>query len=193
MCKDDLRKQIRHKHLHNRYSKKPTFELKQRSKVRIQVQGCIPLWKDILKGHLKKKKDMNMNESNMNVQFDPWSLCCSSNLTPAAAVLQLGALALSFSCAGEIILPQSCTAKRVICLRHLHHSRMGSRVRGNGRRRTKRRVSPEPVYMLLRRLSACAHTTRPFTGAASRMRHQHQVSRYDCAAALFPRIKVKLK
>lgn len=56
MCKDDLRKQIRHKHLHNRYSKKPTFELKQRSKVRIQVQGCIPLWKDILKGHLKKKK-----------------------------------------------------------------------------------------------------------------------------------------
>lgn len=136
---------------------------------------------------------MNMNESNMNVQFDPWSLCCSSNLTPAAAVLQLGALALSFSCAGEIILPQSCTAKRVIFLRHLHHSRMGSRVRGNGRRRTKRRVSPEPVYMLLGCLSACAHTTRPFTGAASRMRHQHQLSRYDCAAALFPRIKVKLK
>lgn len=75
-------------------------------------------------------------------------------------MLQLGALTLSFSCAGEIILPLGAPAlptRSVIRLHHLHHSRTGSRVGGNGRGRTKGRVSPESVYMLLRCLSACAH------------------------------------
>lgn len=91
-------------------------------------------------------------------------------------------LALSFSWAGEIILPlrgPALPTHTVIRLHQLHHSRTGSKVGGNGRRRTKRRVSPEPVYMLLRCLSACAHTTRPLTGAACRMRNRHQLSHYD--------------
>lgn len=95
------------------------------------------------------------------MQFGPWLLCCSSSLTPAAAVLQLGALALSFSCAGEIILPLGGPAPPAHAVIRLHHSRTGSGVGGNGRGRTKRRVSPEPVYMLLRCLSVCAHATRP--------------------------------
>lgn len=149
---------------------------------------ALPCEKIFWKVNLKKKEQSQIWMCSLIP-----GLCAAP---PVWAVLQLGALALSFSCAGEIILPlrgPALPTHSVIRLHHLHHSRMGSRVGGNGRGRTKRRVSPEPVYMLLRCLSACAHTTRPLTGAACRMRNQHQLSRYDCAADLFPRIKVKLK
>lgn len=126
------------------------------------------------------------------MQFDRWSLCCSSSLTAAAAMLQLGALTLSYSCAGEIIRPLGAPAlptHSVIRLHHLHHSRTGSRIGGNGRGRTKGRVSPESVYMLLRCLSDCAHTK----GLLPEQHAGWEISTdWAVMTALFPRIKVKL-
>lgn len=160
---------IQHKLSHNHYSKINKYLPLNSSRGRKWGYRCkvaFPCEKRWLKSQLgENKKIKKRTESNVNVQFDGRSLCCSSGLTAAAAaLLQLGAPALSFSCAGEIILPLGAPAlptRSVTHPHHLHHSRTGSRVGGNGRGRTKRRVSPEPVCMLLRCLSACAHTTRP--------------------------------
>lgn len=66
---------------------------------------ALPCEKIFWKVSLKKKK---RTESNMNVQFDPWSLCCSSSLSCAAA--RCARFKLLLCRRDNPSAPRSCTA-----------------------------------------------------------------------------------
>lgn len=144
---------------------------------------AFPCEKTFLKVIVKKtEKKAEQTNQNMNLQLDLPSLCLRRC---AAARRARFKLPLCRRDNPSALRPCPANARRY------SSSSPSSQQDGGAERQRKWMMEDKeagvPLSLFLRRLSACAHTTQPLARAAGEMRNHLQLSRYDGAAALFPR------